>query len=97
MFTTQRGRAVQTRPYATISLLERKAIVEESILFSVTEVCERWNISRQTLYHIKYHTVLVASVLEQVRLLKRDGKTSGEVAKILEADLGQINKVWSKV
>lgn len=54
-YTTQRGVVTDHRPYADLDPIEREEILEDYLQLGSAETMKKWNISRQTLGHLKYH------------------------------------------
>lgn len=55
IYVTQRGQKQTTRPYSDLDADERELILEDSLSMVSREVCKKWNISSQTLGHLRYH------------------------------------------
>lgn len=54
-YKTQRGVKTAQRPYADLDPEERELILEDYLSIGTGPTLEKWNISRQTLGHLKYH------------------------------------------
>jgi hypothetical protein len=54
-YVTQRGVVTTTRPYRDLDPIEREEILEDSLTIGGAETRRKWNISRQTLGHLKFH------------------------------------------
>ena len=54
-YISQRGVESENRPYADLDAEEREMILEDLLSMDTKELLKKWNISRQTLGHIKFH------------------------------------------
>ena len=72
-YTNHRGNKSDTIPYGLLSQEEREEILGYYLEFGSKETVEMFNISRQTLEHIKFHNK--GEVLERVedRNFKKKG------------------------
>lgn len=56
MYVSQRGVEQETRPYRDLDADEREQIVEDILAMGDSKaIMKKWNISRQTYGHIKFH------------------------------------------
>lgn len=54
-YTTERGVVQTTRPYKDLDADEREDILRDSLQLDTKAVLQKWNISRQTLGHLRFH------------------------------------------
>jgi hypothetical protein len=97
-----------SRPLKNIGLEERKRILLELQTEPSIEVRKRHNISNQTVSHLRwhygpikkgsYHRDILAGAESplkiKIRELKKEGKNSLEISKILNLSLQRINEIW---
>jgi hypothetical protein len=55
IYVTQRGQKQKERPYSDLDADEREQILKDSLTMESREVRKKWNISSQTLGHLRYH------------------------------------------
>lgn len=63
MFLTQRGKLTTTRTVKSLSSDERKRILEDLLIMGSKKTKEKWNISKQTLAHLKFFN---KNLIEQI-------------------------------
>lgn len=54
-YRTARGVETDQRPYKDLDQDEREQILEDDMKMAPREVRAKWNISSQTLHHLRYH------------------------------------------
>jgi hypothetical protein len=54
-YLSQRGKITTTRPYADLNQDEREQILEDHLTIGSKETRAKWNISSQTLHHVRWH------------------------------------------
>lgn len=64
-YVTQRGRIVETRPYALLDQDEREQVLEDDMIIGHKATKAKWNISTQTLHHVRYHNKEAAEEIEE--------------------------------
>lgn len=64
-YVTQRGTLTDTRPYANLDQDEREQILEDFVSIGSAETKQKWNISRQTLEHVKYYNKEALAEIEE--------------------------------
>lgn len=55
IYTTERGVRTTFRPYKDLDPIEREEILEDYLKLGSKATQQKWNISRQTLSHLKFH------------------------------------------
>lgn len=71
VYKTQRGIETTTRPYRDIDQDEREQILEDDMTIGAKETKQKWNISSQTLHHIRYHNKEAAVEIEERHFAER--------------------------
>ena len=104
IFISQRGVITTTRLYADIGDDEARQILIDHAHFGMSYVREKYNISKDTFGHIKYHKGSrlmegvdvhrpVSEIEKQIKNLKARGYNSMQVSQTIGFPLAKINKV----
>ena len=70
-YKTQRGVVTEHRPYADLDADEREQILEDSLTMPTSELLKKWNISRQTLGHLRFHYKEALEEIEEQHFKER--------------------------
>lgn len=69
-YTSERGVVTTTRPYRDLQADEREEILADSLKMPRDDLLKKWNITRQTLNHLKFHYKEALAEIEEENLKK---------------------------
>lgn len=70
-YKTQRGVETDQRPYRDLDIEEREEICRDWLANGSVPTLEKWNISRQTLEHVKYHHKELIAEIEDEKFAEK--------------------------
>jgi DNA-binding CsgD family transcriptional regulator len=98
LYTTQKGTVTPYRPFGILQESERREILLALETMKNKEVRMKYNISKNTVSHLRYHCQHLLEGIETMRTrvqqLRGAGMNSMQVAENLGLSLEQVNKLW---